>query len=224
MFDKYFGFLRSHDEDSIINSLLDHSRVDLEELIILDKMLKILIHDDTGDMTMLHDQLQQVNTENTKTFETVTDHIIQSNFDFQKQYDLLRLQQRIDSVSGLIISTSKRLLIIKNIQTEVPKPLHHKLKQIVSLTIDSQHTFIKSVEKFQSSRRDVIKLIHKAEEQQHMVENARSESLQQLFLIANEGQLRLGDCAALEGLIENFEAISESIKAATTSLDWLLLN
>ena len=58
MFDKYFGFLRSHDEDSIVNSLLEHSRVDLEELLILQKMFNVFIKSDAGDLAMLHDQIQ----------------------------------------------------------------------------------------------------------------------------------------------------------------------
>ena len=51
----------------------------------------------------------------------MADHIIQSSFDFQKQYDLLRLQQRIDVISSLIIATSKRILILSNIEGSVPE-------------------------------------------------------------------------------------------------------
>ena len=224
MFDKYFGFLRSHDEDSIVNSLLEHSRVDLEELLILQKMFNVFIKTDAGDLAMLHDQIQNVNNENVKIFETVTDHIIQSNFDFQKQYDLLRLQQRIDSVSGLIIATSRQVLILQNINAVIPNQLHAHIQRLLSLIIDSQHTFISSVEKFQTSRRDVIKLIHKAEEQEIFVENARSESIEILFKLANDNQLKMGDLSCIQGLINYIENISHSIKSATTSLDWLLLN
>ena len=224
MFDKYFGFLKSHDEDSIIQTLLEHAKIDLEELLILSRMFNILISKEDGDLQSLHDQIQNVNHENVKIFETVTDHIIQSNFDFQKQYDLLRLQQRIDSVSGLIIATAKRIIITKDIGAVVPNELHDFLLNLINLVIESQETFIESIQKFQSSRREVIKLIHKAEEQENMVDNVRSQALEVLFKIGNDGHLKMGDFSSLEGLIEYIEDISDAIKSATTSLDWLLLN
>ncbi|RAP24082.1 hypothetical protein DID73_01565 [Candidatus Marinamargulisbacteria bacterium SCGC AG-343-K17] len=224
MFDKYFGFLRSHDEESIIQSLLEHSKIDSEELHILSKMLFVLMHQESGDLDSMHSQINQINDENVKIFETVSDHIIQSNFDFQKQYDLLRLQQRIDSVSGLIIATSKRIIITKNIGAEVPNDLFPFLKKLSNLVIESQETFIEAIQKFQTSRKEVIKLIHKVEEQENLVDNTRSESLEVLYHLANQNQLKMGDLASIEGIIEYYEDISDAIKAATTSLDWLLLN
>ena len=57
-----------------------------------------------------------------------------------------------------------------------------------------------------------------------MVDNVRSQALEILFNVANSGSLRMGDLSAIEGLIEYVEDISDAIKSATTSLDWLLLN
>ena len=224
MFDKYFGFLKSHDEDSILQALLEHSKIDAEELHILSKMLNVMMNYEDGDLKSMHDQINNINNENVKIFETVSDHIVQSNFDFQKQYDLLRLQQRIDAVSGLIIATSKRILISSNIGTEVPSVLYPSLKKIIELVIDSQSTFIDAIKKFQTSRKEVIKLIHKAEEQETLVDNSRSECLELLYDLGNQNQLKMGDFAAIEGIIEYLEDISDAIKTATTSLDWLLLN
>ena len=224
MFDKYFGFLRSHDEDSIIQSLLEHSKIDSEELHILAKMLYVLMNQENGDLDNMHEQINNINDENVKIFETVSDHIIQSNFDFQKQYDLLRLQQRIDAISGLIIATSKRIIIAKNIHSEVPNDLFPYFRKLTDLVVESQDTFIEAIQMFKSSRKEVIKLIHKAEEQEYMVDNTRAESLEVLYNLANQNQLKMGDLACIEGIIEYFEDISDAIKAATTSLDWLLLN
>ena len=224
MFYKYFGFLKSHDEDSILQALLEHSKIDAEELHILSKMLNVMMNYEDGDLKSMHDQINNINNENVKIFETVSDHIVQSNFDFQKQYDLLRLQQRIDAVSGLIIATSKRILISSNIGTEVPSVLYPSLKKIIELVIDSQSTFIDAIKKFQTSRKEVIKLIHKAEEQETLVDNSRSECLELLYDLGNQNQLKMGDFAAIEGIIEYLEDISDAIKTATTSLDWLLLN
>ena len=130
MFDKYFGFLKSHDEETILNSFIEHSKIDAEELFTLSKMLQVLINQESGDLDDMHNQICKINDENTKTFETITDHIIQSNFDFQKQYDLLRLQQRIDSISSLIIATSKRIIVTKNIEAQVPVDLYPFFKKL----------------------------------------------------------------------------------------------
>jgi uncharacterized protein Yka (UPF0111/DUF47 family) len=224
MFDKYFGFLKSGDEVSIIQSLLEHVQIDSEELHILSTMVNVLINEDTGDLDAFHEQIKSINHENVKTFETVTDHIIQSNFDFQKQYDLLRLHQRIDNISALISATSNRIIILKNISGTVPLELNQYIKRLMKLVIDSQDIFIQAIKKFQISRKDVLRLIHKAEDYENMVDNARSESLQVLFQLANDGRVKMGNLHALEGIIENLENISDAVKSATTSLDWLLLN
>ena len=92
------------------------------------------------------------------------------------------------------------------------------------MVIESQETFLSAIKKFQTSRKEVIKLIHKAEELENFVDNTRSECLEVLYKLANENQLRQGDLASIEGIIEYFEDISDAIKAASTSLDWLLLN
>ena len=46
-------------------------------------MFYVLIGKENADLNIMFDQIQNINNENVKIFETVTDHIIQSNFDFQ---------------------------------------------------------------------------------------------------------------------------------------------
>ena len=70
----------------------------------------------------------------------------------------------------------------------------------------------------------MIQLIHKAVEQETLIDNLRSDCLEVIYHLANQNQLRVGDFTALEGIIEYLEEISDSIKSAITSLDWLLLN
>jgi uncharacterized protein Yka (UPF0111/DUF47 family) len=224
MFDKYFGFLKSHDEESIIQSLLEHAKIDSEELHILSQMLTALLKNDTSKMDGMIEQINRINEENHKLFETVSDHIVQSNFDFQKQYDLLRVQQRIDGVSELIIATAKRIMIAKNIETNIPTQLTPYFNTLCELVLNSQDLFIKTIQKFQVSRKDALKLIHQVEEQENFVDNARAESLEVLFKLANDNQLKLGDCLAIEGIIEYLEDISDAITSACKSLDWLLIN
>jgi uncharacterized protein Yka (UPF0111/DUF47 family) len=224
MFDKYFGFLRSQDEETILNSLLEHAQIDAEELHILSKMAVVIFKKDEGDLETMHAQICTINEDNVKIFESVADHIVQSNFDFQKQYDLLRIQQRIDTVSSLIIATSKRILIAKSIGTTMPEELYASYKQLVDMVVQSHQTFVQAIQKYSESRKDVIKLIHQAELEENLVDNMRAECLNVIYQLANDGSLRMGDFRAMEGIVEYFEDISDAIKSATTSLDWLLLN
>ena len=57
MFDKYFGFLRSHDEETILSSILEHSKIDEEELYVLSKMVSVLMKKDDGDLSLMHQRL-----------------------------------------------------------------------------------------------------------------------------------------------------------------------
>jgi len=92
------------------------------------------------------------------------------------------------------------------------------------LVTQSHQTLVQTIQKYKDSRKEVIDLIHKAVEEENMVDNTRFECLEVLYQLANENRLKLGDFRALEGIIEYLEDISDSIKSAVTSLDWLLLN
>ncbi len=223
MFDKYFGFLKSHDEETILNTLIEHAKIDSEELYILSEMIQCVIKESSKDVSNQHQRICKIDTDNSKIFETLTDHIIQSNFDHQKQYDLLRLQQRIQEISSLIIATSQTVVLLTNIKTTIPNELHHLLKSLVGLVVESHKTFIQAIQKYQESRKSVIQLIHQAEEEEVMVDNKRIECLEVLYSLANNEQLKLGDFKVIERMIEYLEDISDAIKSATTSLDWLLL-
>ena len=224
MFDKYFGFLKSHDEVTIVSSLLEHSKIDEEELLLLSRMIAIILNKDEGDLQALHQQICDINLDNTKIFESVSDHIIQSNFDFQKQYDLLRVQQRIDEVSSLIIGTSKRVIIFEKINATMPPEIHQTLSNLVKLVIKSHQTLVLAIQKYKESRKDVIALIHQAENEENQVDNLRSDCLEIIYKLANENKIKHGDFRAIEGIIEYLEDISDSIKSSVTSLDWLLIN
>ena len=161
--DKYFG-LRSLDEISILSSLLEHSKIDEEELLVLSKMISILKEDTNLILFMSR---YKINDENSKIFESVADHIIQSNF--SKQYDLLRLQQRIDVVSSLVcyIQTDFNF---NRINAELQE-IFVGLNKLIELVTQSHQTLVQTIHKYKDSRKEVIDLIHKAVEEENMVDN-----------------------------------------------------
>ena len=112
MIDKFFGFTRVHDEVSIIDSLLEHTRIDEEEILLLKNMLTHLLDNDNEQLLANFNTLKKINNASSRVFEATVEQIIHANFDHQKQYDLLRLFQRIENISGAIISAAKRLVIL----------------------------------------------------------------------------------------------------------------
>ena len=225
MYRKFLGLSQDSDEPSILQTLLDHAEIDWEELVILEQMMEALVHEGANrDLDAMHQQIQSINRDNAKVFETVTDHIIQSNFDFQKQSDLLRLQQRIDGVSGLIIGTSRRIVMANNIHIVIPPVFHEPLRAMMALVKQSQTTFIEAMKTFQSSRRDVIQLIHRAEEQENTMNTVQSDMLELVYKTANTTDIKMGDGLVIVAIVDYVQRISSAIKNAATGLDWLLLN
>ena len=98
------------------------------------------------------------------------------------------------------------------------------MQKLIELVTQSHQTLVLAIEKYKDSRKEVIQLIHQAMEEENLVDNTRSECLEVIYRLANDGKIKMGDFHAIEGIIEYLEEISDSIKASVTSLDWLLLN
>ena len=105
MLDKYFGFLRINDEYSVLDSLIEHIRIDDQELILLSKMIQKLISKETLEVESLYKKITKINDESKRIFENEAEQIIQANFDNQKQYDYLRTFQRIENISNSLSSS-----------------------------------------------------------------------------------------------------------------------
>ena len=124
MLDKYFGFLKVYDEFSVMESLIDHTRIDEEELLLLIQVLDAFVKNTPNDILKYSDKIQTINKESNQLFETISDQIIQANFDHQKQYDLLRIHQRIENISSLILLNTTRLTVVHAINAKLPESLH----------------------------------------------------------------------------------------------------
>ena len=81
MFDKYYSFLKTYDEETILNMLIEHAKIDSEEWYM--KWFSV-IKESRKAVSNQHQHICKIDTDNSKIFETLIDHIIQSNFDHQK--------------------------------------------------------------------------------------------------------------------------------------------
>ncbi|MDA1353944.1 MAG: DUF47 family protein [bacterium] len=222
--DKYFGFMRIQDEGSVLELFIDHTLIDEEEIHLLHHMIEAMCGGKYDDIQSLYMKIRTIANDSKRIYETISDQIIQANFNHQRQYDLLRLQQRIEAISVLIIATAKRILILYRTKTQLPESMYKLLLELSEKTVEIHKTFSKALTLFTGSKQEVIEHIHKIEHQENYIDHVRSECLEKLYLIGNEGEIKMGSFMIIQEIIEHIEDISDKIEESARSLDWLLLS
>ncbi|NQY75290.1 MAG: DUF47 family protein [Candidatus Margulisbacteria bacterium] len=224
MLDKYFGFLRIQDEHTVLESFIEHNRIDEEEIHLLSEMVGFMCSGNVEKIEGHYLKIRKINSDSQRFFESISEQIIQANFDHQKQYDLIRIYQRIDSISGLIIASAKRVLIFYRIGAELPAILHPDIKALMK-EISQIHTlFTNAMNKYLDNKKEVLDLINKVEELENNIDHLRSVCLETLYRLGNESSIPIGNFRIIEEIIEHLESIADAIETGATSLEWLLLD
>ena len=78
MLDKYFGFVKIDSENSVIDSLIEHTRIDEEELFLLKKMVAGLIEKSPSLIEDSHLKIAKIRSESNQAFEHTEEQIIQA--------------------------------------------------------------------------------------------------------------------------------------------------
>ena len=81
MLEKYFGFLKMQDEYSVVDSLVEHCRIDEEELSLLEDMVHNLCEQRMDKIEELYLKIRKISSDSSRIFENTAEHIIQANFD-----------------------------------------------------------------------------------------------------------------------------------------------
>lgn len=223
MLNKYFGFLNIQDEYSVIESLLEHTRIDEEEIALLSSMINHLCENNLDKIEPDYSKIRQISMESSRIFESTAEQIVQAQFDHQKQYDLLRLYQRIESISGLMISSAKRILILFRIGGSMPPECVDGLKMLMESVVDIHNEFKKALKNYLEDKKTVLELIKIIEEKEHFIDHIRSDCLKTLYQLGNQDKLKMGTFRAIENIVEHLEDVSDSVEAAAKSLEWLLI-
>ncbi len=221
--DKYFGFLRIQDEYSLIESLLERAMADHEQLKVVAVMVTALMEGRLDTIETDYVQVRDIHNQATKAYDSVAEQLIHAKFDTQKQYDLLRLYQRMCDISGLTIATAKRLAIVGRIGAVFPVELTEEMGELVRLVVKIQMLFHETLKLYQHSKEDVIDRISGIEEVERQVDHFRSICLEKLYRLANEGLIPTGSLRAFENVIEHLESLTDTIEESAKSLEWLLL-
>jgi len=223
MIDKLFGLKKGYDEASILDSLLEHTRIDEEEITQLHLMLQHVIKNDTKTVITCFEKIKSIHEKSTPIFESTVEQIIQAHFDHQKQYDLLRLFQRIQNISSGIISAARRLMIFNTLSQPFPCDLKKQILSLSEHVVAIHELFKASLDIYQKNKKNMIKSIHAVNDMENKIDDIRISCIETLYQMGNENQIAIGTFRSIEIIIAHFEELSDEIQDAATSLEWLLI-
>ena len=222
--EKYFGFAKLQDEFAVVESLIEHLRIDEEELILLSAMIDCLCSDEMDKVEDYYSKIHKICTDSSRIFEHTVDQIVQAEFCYQRQYDLLRLYQRVEGVSELILAAAKRVKILAFIGGKLPVECKKGVASLMKLLADEHAEFRLAFDLYQNNKKKVLPSIHRVEEIEQEVDQVRAECLVIIYKMANEGKVKMGDLRAIENVIEFIEETSDKVAEAAASLEWLLMD
>ena len=157
MLDKYFGFLKIHDEDSVVESFIEHTRIDDEEILLLQKMIELLCENKSDEVRDYYMKIRSISSDSERVFENIADQIINADFDHQKQYDLLRIYQRIEGISGLIMASAKRILILTKINGTLPEECHPVFRDFMKGLLNIHDLFKDALNQYLNDKNSSLK-------------------------------------------------------------------
>ena len=224
MIDKYFGFKTLINENSVIDSLVEHTRIDEEELALLNEMIDSLNSNNVSQLENCQTKISKIRSDSNRIFEYTEEHIIQAHFDFQKQYDLLRIYQRIEGISTAILNCSDHILILYRIEGQIPEICRPYLNHLIQLVIQNHDDFKLALIDYDSNKKNVLSVIHKITETEKRVNEHYFRCIEKLYGLANGGDLLMGHLRAVEKVFGSIEHLGNDIEVASTSLEWLLIN
>lgn len=223
MIDKYLGFKTISNDTTVIESLLNHTKIDENEIIILKEMFSFLCSNRIVEVQSNRDKIFTISKESSRELIYIEEQIIQSHFDFQKQHDLLRIFQRIESVSQLIATCADYIIIFIHLKGRLPLECQDNLLDMID-TISKNHLLLKlSLTHYISNKDKLISTIHSLTSNEKIINAMYLESIEQVYALANENKIMKGHMRALENMYLSLETLGNAIETAATSLEWLLI-
>jgi len=221
---KYLGYKTINNEQTIVDSLLEHSTIDEEELLLLKDMTEHLCSAKNPLVCDLHSKITLIRKQSTTHFQQTEDHIIQAHFDFQKQYDFLRIYQRIESISYAISTASNKGLLLVKLGGQLPSDIQPLLTAVMERLVCNHGQFKQALHHYEHKKSRIIPLIHAIKTDHDLMESSILEITEIVYQAANNGTLLIGHCRTLESLIDALHSISKKIEDAAIGLEWLLIN
>lgn len=223
MLEKYFGYNTIQDELSVVDSLLEHTRIDEEELHLLADIFSHLFNHKEDEIYSQYNKILKISNDSSRIFENVAEEIIQADFNHQKQYDLLRLYQRIESISDDISATSRRVVIFIKVGGTYPQELVETTQKMVDAVVKIHEEFKTALHNYQNDKKLVLKTISRVTELENQIDGYRIDAIEALYKLGNEKKLLIGNFRGIENILDRLETLADSVEEAATSLEWLLI-
>lgn len=223
MLNKYFGFTKVQDEFSVIDSLLEHTRIDEEEVHLLVDMIQAITRSQDLPIQETYDKIRKIRHDSNRIFENISEEIIQADFDHQKQNDLLRLYQQIKTISSSIIASAKRIVILHNIGGDIPLEIQAPCKEMAVKIRELHKDFHGALEQYYENKSGILSIIHGIIEKESQVDDLRLTCIESLYKLGNSQKLPIGTFRAVENVIDRLEDLADNIEDAAISLECLLI-
>ena len=224
MIDKYLGFKTISNDTTVIESLLNHTKIDENEIIILKEMFSFLCSNRIVEVQSNRDKIFTISKESSRELIYIEEQIIQSHFDFQKQHDLLRIFQRIEAISKQLCTCADHILIYKRLNGSVPSECQLQLINMLDFIITNHNQLKNVLESYEKNKHQIINLIHNIIENEQAINNLYLSSMEHLYQLANDDLILKGHMRALENIFLNLEFLGNTIESTATSLEWLLIS
>jgi len=224
MLEQYFGTKSTNNEQFIIDSILEHTMIDEEKLYLLQIMIKNLCSKNYEEIEDIHNKIIAIRNDSIHIFEYIEEQITQAHLDFQKRYDFLRIFQRKQVISSEVLRCSENIVMFVRLNANFPSVFCNNIESLIHNCIQAHEFFKKALMMYDKNKNDVFDSIHKVVNIKNSIQKIYFESVENIYQLANQGQLKLGDMRSIENIFSNLESMSTSIESASTSLEWLLIS
>ncbi|MEK9657163.1 MAG: hypothetical protein VW378_02170 [bacterium] len=224
MIKKIFTTIETKNENLILESILEHSRLDGEELCLLKKIIDLSSHYPLNELESLYSNICKINADAKDIFKHIYNKIKQYSVDNRKGVEILHLHLKVEQTSAYILKSAQHILIYTRLEQQYPKQIFDRLTTLCEL-ISTMHLYFNlSLEKYSQNKYCTSEYISKIIDVEILVRNHHLESLQFVLEHANKNTLPLGSIRCLENLLSGLEDIASVIFESTVALECLLLN
>ena len=211
------------DEQHIIDAMAQHSRIDDEEMGLLIRMGKAILRKQSEDIEELYTKIKIIHQNASETFEGIEAQIIQSDFNKQKQHDLLRIYLHTQRISETIILTARSMIIFSRLKRPFPVLMHPHLETMLDQTQEMHTKFHHCFTRYENNKKTILEYVHDMHALEQDMDTKLMNAIEHVYKLGNQEHLYVGTMRSIENIFESIEAISNKIQEATSSFEWLLI-
>lgn len=223
MLKRYLKEQKTIPENAIIDSLIDHTNIDDEEIDILKQIITGINKLNGEQITNYVQRIKSINNESQLVFEKITLKIIKSNFSHEKYTDILQLHQKIDLTSRYVSKTAEHLNTYIKIESKMPEKIYLEISKLINIIITMHQNLKLSLESYLDTPNKTLAYVHEIFENEKKTASLFRLLKEKSYILANNKELKLGSLSCLENTYNDLENISFNILNCGIRVECLLL-